>query len=396
MEDELDEPGAVAEVDEDQAAVVAAAVHPAGDPRLGVDPVGEHLAAPGVAVARSPAAAGSSLMRRRRLRRRSSCSAIVEASAALDRPLLAALHVAQLRAAVLLEDQRRCSAPIRSACFIWPLMRARRDRARRESPARRSSSDERERPLRVRPSATRRTTSRRGLARPSVLAQREQDPLDPGRPADRRRRRPAELLDQPVVAAAAADLRLGAEPRRSRTRRPCACSSRGREPASGRARRRPRPRRAARAPRRSARRRRPRGGRASSARSAITARVPSSSESKARSGLIVDPLADVRRRARPRGRAGRRSAPRGRRARASSEPRLPRRSSTPGTPSSRSRSASSTISSASASGESVPIASAPIWWNWRKRPACGRSWRKKGPAYQSFTGCGSLCMPCST
>ena len=54
------------------------------------------------------------------------------------------------------------------------------------------------------------------------------------------------------------------------------------------------------------------------------------------------------------------------------------------------------ISSASTSGESVPIASAPTWLNWRKRPACGRSWRKKGPKYQSFTGCASLCMPCST
>ena len=43
MEDELDDAGAVAQVDEDQAAVVAAAVDPAGDPRLGVDPVGQHL-----------------------------------------------------------------------------------------------------------------------------------------------------------------------------------------------------------------------------------------------------------------------------------------------------------------------------------------------------------------
>ena len=51
VEDELDDAGAVAQVDEDQAAVVAAAMDPAGDPRLGVDPVAEHLAAPGVAVA---------------------------------------------------------------------------------------------------------------------------------------------------------------------------------------------------------------------------------------------------------------------------------------------------------------------------------------------------------
>ena len=50
MEDELDEPGAVAQVDEHEAAVVAAAVDPAGEPGVGVDPVAEHLAAPGVAV----------------------------------------------------------------------------------------------------------------------------------------------------------------------------------------------------------------------------------------------------------------------------------------------------------------------------------------------------------
>ena len=54
MEDELDQAGAVAQVDEDQAAVVAAAVDPARDARLGVDPVGEHLAAPGVAVVVGP------------------------------------------------------------------------------------------------------------------------------------------------------------------------------------------------------------------------------------------------------------------------------------------------------------------------------------------------------
>ena len=53
------------------------------------------------------------------------------------------------------------------------------------------------------------------------------------------------------------------------------------------------------------------------------------------------------------------------------------------------------ISSASTSGESEPIASASTWLNWRKRPACGRSWRKNGPEVQSFTGCGSFCIPCS-
>ena len=58
-------------------------------------------------------------------------------------------------------------------------------------------------------------------------------------------------------------------------------------------------------------------------------------------------------------------------------------------------SASSRIDSASTAGSSEPIASAPICQNWRKRPFCGRSRRKKLDRYQSFTGCGSLCMPCS-
>ena len=51
MEDQLDHARAVAQVDEDQAAVVAAAVDPSGDPRLRLDAIAEHLAAPGVAVA---------------------------------------------------------------------------------------------------------------------------------------------------------------------------------------------------------------------------------------------------------------------------------------------------------------------------------------------------------
>ena len=39
VEDELNEPGAVPEIDEDEAAVVAAAVDPARDADLGVDPI---------------------------------------------------------------------------------------------------------------------------------------------------------------------------------------------------------------------------------------------------------------------------------------------------------------------------------------------------------------------
>ena len=49
VEDELDDPGAVAQVDEDQPAVVAAAMHPAGDADGRVDVAGAQLAGPGVA-----------------------------------------------------------------------------------------------------------------------------------------------------------------------------------------------------------------------------------------------------------------------------------------------------------------------------------------------------------
>ena len=50
VEDELDDPGAVAEVDEDEPAVVATAVHPAGDARARSGAAGVQIAGPGVAV----------------------------------------------------------------------------------------------------------------------------------------------------------------------------------------------------------------------------------------------------------------------------------------------------------------------------------------------------------
>ncbi len=50
VENELHDPGAIAEVDEDQPAVVPAAVDPARDADLGFDPLGQHRAGPGVAV----------------------------------------------------------------------------------------------------------------------------------------------------------------------------------------------------------------------------------------------------------------------------------------------------------------------------------------------------------
>jgi hypothetical protein len=60
MEDELDDAGAVAQVDEDKSAVVAAPVDPARDADGRADVAGAQLAAPGVAVlvgARRPQAA---------------------------------------------------------------------------------------------------------------------------------------------------------------------------------------------------------------------------------------------------------------------------------------------------------------------------------------------------
>ena len=50
MKDELDDPGAVAQVDEDQAAVVTAVVDPARDARLGAGACGVEVAGPAVAV----------------------------------------------------------------------------------------------------------------------------------------------------------------------------------------------------------------------------------------------------------------------------------------------------------------------------------------------------------
>ena len=54
VEHELHDPGAVAQVDEDQPAVVAPAVDPAGHARRGVGAVGGQLAAPCVAVVVRP------------------------------------------------------------------------------------------------------------------------------------------------------------------------------------------------------------------------------------------------------------------------------------------------------------------------------------------------------
>jgi hypothetical protein len=51
MEDELDDPGAVTQIDEDQPPVIAAPVDPARDAHLRAGPIAQHLAAPGIPIA---------------------------------------------------------------------------------------------------------------------------------------------------------------------------------------------------------------------------------------------------------------------------------------------------------------------------------------------------------
>ena len=178
-----------------------------------------------------------------------------------DLALLAGVHVPELRRRPV-EDHGVAGAE-RSACFIWPFCaRSARSRSAAEpGPAQLGHQGQRRSPVLV--VGDDEDAVALGLL---LLAEREGDALDPDRPADRRGRRPAELLDQPVVAAAAAQLRTGRRGGRTRTRTRCACSSRGRGPGSGRGRRRrPGLEQVADLPR-SARRPRDRGGRAASAR----------------------------------------------------------------------------------------------------------------------------------
>ena len=324
MEDELDDAGAVAQVDEDQAAVVAAAVDPAGDPGLGVDPVGEHLAAPGVAVAVRAQSAGASLtlssgqLLDRPCRGRPARCSPLSMSRSCAEPSASRMSDAAGADPVGVLELALEAAAGRGR----PRPRARRCAARSPAPAPAA---------RCPSSATATKASRPGSA--SLLVERQQDPLDPRRPADRRRRRPAELLDQAVVAAAAADLRLGAErvadEGEDRPRVVVEAADQGRVDLVGDA-----------------------GG---------VEQRPDLGE--VLGVLALEPLDDRRRarhhpprplvvgvegaqrvdrrsararpsRARPRARAGGPSAPPGRRGARPSEPRLPSRSSTPGTPSS--------------------------------------------------------------
>ena len=202
MEDELDDAGAVAQVDEDQAAVVAAAVDPAGDPHLGVDPLRQHLAAPGVAVAVRA--------QRRRARALIGSPPVISSislpgSAARCSPVFMSRSWALPSASRM--RTRRGADPV--GVFELALEAAAGEVDLGRDPGVAQLDRQRHRP----PALPRVGDRDEGVAprRRRLLVQGQQDPLDPGRPADRRRRRAAELLDQAVVAAAAADLRLGAE-----------------------------------------------------------------------------------------------------------------------------------------------------------------------------------------
>ena len=307
VEHELHDPRAVAQVDEDQPAVVAAAVHPAGDARLGAGAVGGRARRTRVAVAvrarrrasRRPAPpAGSSGSHRSSVERRAARRTAMSLSVATPfSPTIATYR-----------------APSRSACLSWPLSErpASSSCACEPRAARLAGQLERRAALhRCRCAPARRT------GRPSSGARRcsprgEQHPLDPGRPADAGRRRAAELLDQAVVAAAAADARLRAE------RVAGELEHRARvvvEPAHER-----RVELVARRRRRRAARARCAKCSASSGSSAVEQLrrvrasprcVPGSPESNARSGLRSIRLRTSSRRAGPRGRAGRPAAPRG-------------------------------------------------------------------------------------
>ena len=227
VEHELHESRAVAQVDEDQPAVVAAAVHPAGDARLRCRPARRSArrttcrGSGSVAVACFTTAgsrAGSSGSRRRptaRAARRTPCSC---SATSLRPPTIATYR-----------------APIRSACLSWPLQRAPGELQLRREPGAARLARERERGRARRRSSAAPRTGRRARRR-TALAGRQQHPLDARRPspsrasagrrAARSGRRSARRRRRPTARRA----------HRSRTRTPCACSSRGRARASGRAR----------------------------------------------------------------------------------------------------------------------------------------------------------------
>ena len=125
--------------------------------------------------------------------------------------LLSRLHVLQ-RGALVAEDGNVAGARPVGLLELALERAARRVRVSPLRPARRTSAASRNAAACVLRRARRRRTGR-AAARPPAASRSAvmQDPLDAARPADAGRVRPADLLDQPVVAAAAADAGLRAE-----------------------------------------------------------------------------------------------------------------------------------------------------------------------------------------
>ena len=201
VEDELDDARAVAQVDEDQAAVVAAAVHPAGDTRAGV---------PAWPSRSSPHQASRKWLGRGGLHsawRPLSTPATTPARSDL---LLLALNPCRAAPSRRGRGSQRIGHRARSACFIWPLTERPGQVELRRQPGAAGLGRQREGVGALGRLATRRTGRSRARAagaprRPAASARRRPPSRTPGVA------RAAELLDQPVVAPAAADARLGAE-----------------------------------------------------------------------------------------------------------------------------------------------------------------------------------------
>ena len=163
----------------------------------------QHLPAPGVAVAVRPAGRGTALAHA------SPPGHLVDQVAGLDRALLAAVHVAQLGA----PSASRISDPTGAdpvGVFELALEAAPAEVDLGREPGVAQLADQRHRALRAAP---RRRSRRRRRARPPRSSSSSASRIRsiPAAQPTAGVGRPAELLDQAVVAAAAADLRLGAE-----------------------------------------------------------------------------------------------------------------------------------------------------------------------------------------
>src|SRR3954454_6003602 len=130
VDDELHDAGAVAQVDEDQAAVVAAAVHPSGQAHLGAAAVGAQLPAPRVAVD----------VRLRRLPH-AGCRPFSARATAADADSTVCWSPDSMSLSDIPSSPRMATyrAPRRSACLSWPFIERPANSCCTARPARRAS-----------------------------------------------------------------------------------------------------------------------------------------------------------------------------------------------------------------------------------------------------------------